>query len=187
MALILIVDDEKNMRRVLAANLARDGHETMEAASGRDALVECAGQTPDCVLTDLKMPDMDGMDLLAHLNAQDPHLPVVMLTAHGTVQTAVEAMKRGAFDYLTKPFDTDELLQTVRRAVETRRLDDREPAESVDTADLTANEAMRKLYALADKVADSPTTVLITGESGTGKEVLARKKKKKSGRVDKPY
>ncbi|MCL4236263.1 MAG: response regulator, partial [Deltaproteobacteria bacterium] len=127
MPLVLIVDDEKNMRRVIAAHLEREGFDCLEAESGERAVEVLAQESPDCVLTDLKMPGMDGMELLRHLSVTRAGTPVVMLTAHGTVQTAVEAMKVGAFDYLTKPFDKSELVSIVQKAVRSHALDRREP------------------------------------------------------------
>ncbi|MCC6159165.1 MAG: sigma-54-dependent Fis family transcriptional regulator [Deltaproteobacteria bacterium] len=194
MPLILIVDDEKNMRRVIAAHLEREGFDCLEAESGERAVEVLAEESPDCVLTDLRMPGMDGMELLRHLSATRAGTPVVMLTAHGTVQTAVEAMKVGAFDYLTKPFDKSELVAIVQKAVRSRDLDRREPAATagdelvVDGGDSPSrNPQMKALFALVDRVAKSPTTVLITGESGTGKEVIARRLVERSDRAAAPY
>ncbi|MBZ0271315.1 sigma-54 dependent transcriptional regulator [bacterium] len=182
---ILVVDDEKNIRRVLRATLEREGYDVVEAESGEEALAILSRERVECVLTDLRMPGIDGMEVLARSLAADRELPIVMLTAHGTVNTAVEAMKRGAFDYLTKPFDKDELLASVARAVRQRDLARSEPDEPVGGA--SRNAAMRSLYAMIDKVAKSPTTVLITGESGTGKELVARMLHERGDRADKPY
>ncbi len=193
MPLVLIVDDEKNMRRVIAAHLEREGFDYLEAESGERAIEVLAEESPDCVLTDLKMPGMDGMELLRHLAGTRPDTPVVMLTAHGTVQTAVEAMKVGAFDYLTKPFDKSELVAIVQKAVRSRQLDRREPAAPLgdvvaeSDSSPSKNAQMKALYALVDRVAKSPTTVLITGESGTGKEVIARRLVERSDRASAPY
>ena len=119
---VLIAEDEANMRRVLSALLARDGFRTLEAADGEAALESLAREPVDAILTDLRMPKMNGLELLEVVRRRHPDIPVVMLTAHGTVGSAVEALKRGAFDYLTKPFDPDEIRQVMDKAVSTRRL-----------------------------------------------------------------
>jgi len=184
---ILVVDDEKNMRRVLSATLAKAGFNTVEAADGLEALDLLKGASPDCVLTDLKMPGLDGMQLLEKVAATDQDLPVVLLTAHGTVNTAVEAMKKGAFDYLTKPFDKSELINIIRKATKTRERAKREPSARPGDPIASKNPKMLDLFRLIGKVAQSPTTVLFTGESGTGKEVFVRLLHEKSNRNKKPY
>ena len=123
---ILIVDDEKNMRRVLGALVRRDGFETLEASNGIAALEVLAEADVDAILTDLKMPQMNGLELLAEVRRRQPATPVIMLTAHGTIGSAVEALKRGAFDFLTKPFEPDEIRQVVAKAIATRRLEEAE-------------------------------------------------------------
>ncbi len=192
---ILVVDDEANIRRVLAAQLTRDGYEVHTAEDGEQALGILREHHIDLVITDLRMPKMDGMDLLRNALAMDPDLPVVILTAHGTVDNAVEALKTGAFDYITKPFDQTELKAIVSKALRTRNL-----AEAEFTADATAradsgarfgiigeSRSIREMYAVIERVADTPTTVLITGESGTGKELVARALHENSSRKDKPF
>src|SRR5262245_41651540 len=117
---ILVVDDEVNLRAVLKGLLERDGYSVDEASDGKAGLEKTRERAYAAVITDLKMPEMDGAQLLAALKAEQPEVPVVLLTAHGSVQNAVDAMRRGAFDFLTKPFDKDELGQVLERAVASR-------------------------------------------------------------------
>jgi DNA-binding NtrC family response regulator len=148
----------------------------------------------DLVITDLRMPKMDGMELLRQALRIDPELPVVMVTAHGTVDNAVEALKTGAFDYITKPFDQGEVRTIVRKALRTRDLAGTEATreESREGAGarfgiIGESEAIVAVYSLLERVADTPTTVLVTGESGTGKELVARALHENSSRRDKPF
>lgn len=193
---VLIVDDEPNLRKILAAQLSRDGYEVLLAEDGEQGLAMLRENHIDLVVTDLKMPKVDGMTLLREALREQPELPIVMITAHGTVDTAVEALKLGAFDYLTKPFDKDEVRQVVAKALKTRAL-----AQVEATADVVGRKGesgarfgiigqspgLTDLYAVLERVADSPTTVLITGESGTGKELVARALHEHSTRKDKPF
>src|SRR3954464_9543996 len=119
---VLIVDDEPNLRKILAAQLSRDGYDVLLAEDGEQGLSLLREHHIDLVVTDLKMPKVDGMTLLREALQEDRELPIVMITAHGTVDTAVEALKLGAFDYLTKPFDKDEVRQVVAKALKTRQL-----------------------------------------------------------------
>src|SRR5687767_3693345 len=119
---VLIVDDEPNLRKILAAQLSRDGYDVLLAEDGEQGLALLKEHHIDLVITDLKMPKVDGMTLLREAIKEQPELPIVMITAHGTVDTAVEALKLGAFDYLTKPFDKDEVRQIVAKALKTREL-----------------------------------------------------------------
>jgi nitrogen regulation protein NR(I) len=196
---VLIVDDEPNLRKILAAQLSRDGYEVMLAEDGEQGLTMLRENHIDLVVTDLKMPKVDGMTLLREALRESPDLPIVMITAHGTVDTAVEALKLGAFDYLTKPFDKDEVRQVVAKALKTRQLAQEEATtDPVGFGSRTndpgarfgiigASPGLTDLYAVLERVADSPTTVLITGESGTGKELVARALHEHSTRKDKPF
>jgi DNA-binding NtrC family response regulator len=146
----------------------------------------------DLVVTDLKMPKVDGMELLREALRLDPDLPVVMITAHGTVDTAVEALKIGAFDYLTKPFDKDEVRAIVGKALRTRQLageevSGRQVAPGARFGIIGSSTGIADLYAVLERVADTPTTVLLTGESGTGKELVARALHSHSSRSEKPF
>ncbi len=200
---VLIVDDEPNLRKILSAQLSRDGYDVLTAEDGEQGLSVLKEHHIDLVVTDLKMPKVDGMTLLREALAEHPELPIVMITAHGTVDTAVEALKLGAFDYLTKPFDKDEVRQIVGKALKTRELASEEPSAAAivpdgPSAEVEKNEGARfgiigqspgltELYAVLERVADSPTTVLITGESGTGKELVARALHDHSSRKGKPF
>jgi two-component system response regulator AtoC len=175
---VLIAEDEANMRRVLCALLERDGFRTVEASDGAAALELLAREPVDAILTDLRMPKLNGLELLEQVRRRHPDIPVVMLTAHGTVGSAVEALKQGAFDYLTKPFDPDDVRQVMEKAVSTRRLAAREarlPADENPEPLLVGESALlRDVRHVIERVAPTPATVLIMGESGTGKEIVAR-------------
>jgi nitrogen regulation protein NR(I) len=189
---VLIVDDEPNLRKILSAQLSRDGYDVLTAEDGEQGLAYLRDHHIDLVITDLKMPKVDGMTLLRRALQEDPDLPVVMITAHGTVDTAVEALKIGAFDYLTKPFDKDEVRQIVAKALKTRQLAGAEASGSQRAPGarfgiIGTSTGIADLYAILERVADTPTTVLITGESGTGKELVARALHDHSSRKDKPF
>ncbi len=188
---ILIADDEPNLRRVLGAQLTRDGHEVHLVADGREALSVLKENHIDLLITDLKMPVLNGMALLKEALAHTPSLPVILITAHGTVDTAVEALKTGAFDYVTKPFDQEELRTIVRKALKTQDLSARDATFSATKNSkygiIGQSAAISDVYTVIDRVADSPTTVLVTGESGTGKELVARALHESSSRKDRPF
>ena len=189
---VLIVDDEPNLRKILAAQLSRDGYDVLTAEDGEQGLQTLRDHHIDLVITDLKMPKVDGMTLLREALREEPELPIVMITAHGTVDTAVEALKTGAFDYLTKPFDKDEVRQIVAKALKTRQLAGAEATRVQEAPGarfgiIGSSSGIVDLYAVLERVADTPTTVLITGESGTGKELVARALHDHSSRKDKPF
>lgn len=191
---ILVVDDEPNLRRVLSALLARDDYDVATAEDGAEALDILNEHHIDMVITDLRMPKVDGMELLRRALAMDPEMPVVIITAHGTVDNAVEALKTGAFDYITKPFDQAEVRTIVKKALRTRDLAATEATRAEqDGTDETRygiigrSNGIKDLYAVLERVSDTPTTVLITGESGTGKELVARALHENSSRRDKPF
>jgi DNA-binding NtrC family response regulator len=189
---ILVVDDEPNLRRVLSAQLARDGYDVHTAEDGAQGLALLAEHHIDLVITDLRMPNIDGMELLRRALAIDADLPIVMMTAHGTVDNAVEALKTGAFDYVTKPFDQDEVRAVVKKALRTRDLAATEATRAEGTTEVRygiigESQAILSVYAILDRVADTPTTVLVTGESGTGKELVARALHESSSRKERPF
>ncbi|HXU65680.1 MAG TPA: sigma-54 dependent transcriptional regulator, partial [Polyangia bacterium] len=182
---------EANMRRVLEAILRREGYDVITAANGEEAL---GGMNSGVhtVITDLKMPGLDGMGLLKKLSADYPDVPVVMITAHGSVESAVEAVKLGAFDYLEKPFEQEQIRQVVAKAINTYALARRdarpeEPSGRGRFRLVGQSPAIRQIYAVVEKVASTPSTVLITGESGTGKELIARAMHENSAREAGPF
>lgn len=194
MANILIVDDERQIRRILAVLLAEHRHRVAEADCSESALERISTFKPDLVLLDLKLPGVDGLGTLPQLLAGNPRPEVIMMTAFGTIGSAVEAMRRGAFDYVTKPFDNDELLLTVERALEMRRLGSEvEELRSELEARYGFHEIvglspeMQGLFRMMSKVVGVDVTVLMTGESGTGKEMVARAIHRKSKRVRGPF
>ena len=179
--LILVVDDEEPQRRVLAGFLRKAGYEVEAVGSPDEALAVVAARTVDLVLTDLRMPGKSGVELLEAVRGLNPEIPVVVMTAFGTVASAVDAMKRGAADYLGKPVDLDELEVLVARTLERRALVSENKAlrEQVESryrlAGLeTSNPRMQEAINMAARAAASRATILIHGESGTGKELLAR-------------
>src|SRR6202046_89403 len=189
---VLIVDDEPNLRKILSAQLSRDGYDVLTAEDGEKGLAQLREHHIDLVITDLKMPRVDGMTLLKRALEEEPELPVVLITAHGTIDTAVEALKSGAFDFVTKPFDKDEVRQIVAKALKTRELRgaDATPTPSSRGARfgiIGSSPGIAELYAILERVADTPTTALITGESGTGKELVARALHDHSSRKDRPF
>src|SRR5216110_416866 len=163
---ILVVDDEKPQRDILQEILTSAGYDVTSAASGEAALKFAKDRSFDLALTDLKMTGMDGIELLQHLLALDSSIIVILLTAHGTIDSAKEALRHGAFDYLQKPFDREALLSTIKRALD--RLD------AIDSEIISASPKMETVKKMILKVARSNSTVLVRGESGTGKELIAR-------------
>lgn len=178
---ILLVDDDANLRRVLAYPLEQAGMLVFPAPGGREALDRLASGPVDLVLSDVRMPGMDGMALLAEVRRTYPDLPVLVMTAYGTIQDAVEAMRKGAFDYITKPVDRETLLRAVQRALQVgdlrrenrllrENLAEQKPLEAI----LGVSSAVEGMKDLIRKAGPTTATVLLTGESGTGKELAAR-------------
>ena len=191
---ILVVDDEDGMRRLLSRVLTREGYETSAVGSGAEALRLVASERFDLVVTDIKMPEMDGLQLLAELKEYEPSLPIIVITAYGTIENAVQALRSGAYDYIAKPFENDEIKLTVAKAFERERLlaENRylhaELEGRYDFSGIVGGSlAMQPVYEMASSVAVSNANVMITGESGTGKELLARSIHYSSLRKEKPF
>jgi len=194
METILIVDDEKNYLTILSALLEDEGFEVLTAPGGHEALEIHKSSDLDLILTDMKMPRMDGIALLENIKAIDPDLPVIMMTAHGTVDKAVEAMQKGAYTYILKPFDNERLIIYVKKAIsmyqvvkENRRLRDAVESQYRFGNIIGKSKKMRDIFDTIQKVAPSSATVLIEGESGTGKELVARSIHFNSSRREKPF
>ena len=189
---ILVCDDEVNLRRVLSAMLRREGYEVLQARDGQEGLELLKSEEIHTVITDLRMPRVDGMELLRHMVQDYPDIPVIILTAHGSVDGAVAAVKLGAFDYVEKPFDQAQIKQLVQTALRTHELRATElrlggSPRGKGRYGLVGNSpAMQAVYNIIEKVADTPSTVLITGESGTGKELIAKALHEQSLRRDAP-
>jgi len=189
---ILFIDDDPAGREVALFNLRKAGYEVTSAEDGAQGLSAFAGSPFDLVITDLKMPGISGMEVLRKIRTGSPDVPVLVITAFGNVETAVAAMKEGAYDFIGKPFHRDQLLLAVEKALDRRRLatevrDLRIRASGVGRDIVSVSAAMRRLLELSDRVAASEATVLITGESGTGKEVLARRIHVRSHRAEGPF
>jgi DNA-binding NtrC family response regulator len=191
---VLVVDDEKHQRDILEMILDSEGYESVSARNGRHALETLRDQPFDAVLTDLKMPDMSGIELLTELLEAQPGLCVILMTAHGSIHTAVDAMRKGAFDYLTKPLERDELLVVLGKAMEQTRLvrENRMLHEQLRDRFRLDNivgdhGSMQDVFRVIHKVAASSSTVLIYGESGTGKELVARALHQESDRRQRPF
>jgi DNA-binding NtrC family response regulator len=193
---ILIADDESSLRKVLSATLRREGYEVETAVDGKDALTKLKesedadeGEPFHLLISDVRMPQINGMELLERVNGRYPDIPVLMLTAHGTVDLAVQALKRGAFDFLTKPYERDELVTTVKKAVAQGERDAEEshPEAGEARALVGGSAKVGEVLEIIDRVADSPSTVLIRGESGTGKELVAKALHEGSSRSEKPF
>ena len=187
---VLIVDDEVNVRKVLGTLLEQAGYQVVSASSGEEALRCVRAHDPEVVITDMKMPGMDGLAVLRRLRTDFPEIPVVMLTAHGTIELAVEAMKGGAHDFLTKPFDRVKVLEVIGGALahgERSRREFQGPlAEGEPTGILGRSATIKVVRQMVQRVAGAPTTVLITGETGTGKELVAEALHRLSSRRDAP-
>ncbi len=180
---VLIVDDEKNIREGLGQSLTMDGYKVYLAENGKKGLEIINGNDIDLVITDLKMPELSGEQLLKKVTSTNPNIPVIILTGHGSIETAVNAMRDGAFDFLTKPVNLDRLSLLVKRALSSRQLvlKHRELEEEVKrlssrqkfSSIIGKSAQMRKILEIIDQVADTKASVLITGESGVGKELVA--------------
>ena len=188
---VLVVDDEKAVRYTLRAILEEEDIDVLEAENGLQALELIRSGQVDLVLTDLRMPEMDGMQLLDELAALPGAPKAIMITAHGSERLAVEAMKHGALDYFAKPFDSDEIIRVIGRNLETLRLNNElrklRAQLSLSKTMVFESEPMQRVAELVERVAPRDITVLLTGESGTGKELVARSIVKASRRADKPF
>ncbi len=191
--IILLIDDDQSLRRVTEYNLTAKGFKVVTAASGEQGLERFETNTPDLVVTDVKLGDMNGLDILAKIKKDAPDIPVIIMTAFGSIEMAVQAMNKGAFNFLTKPFDRDTLILSCKKALELRRLRSKTKLQASEINRLTgtkgivsASSVMKELLEKASRAANSEATVLISGESGTGKEVLARLIHQNSPRANGP-
>ena len=191
---ILIVDDEDNVRRMLATAFSLQGHETQCASNGQTALQHFADAPPDVVLMDIRMPEMNGIEALKVMRAQHPRVPIILMTAYAEVETAVEALRSGAFDYVIKPFDLDELNLLIQRALQLQAMKQeiRSLHQALSTSwqwghILTNSPGMMDICKDTAKIALSQANVLISGESGTGKELIARAIHYNSRRANGPF
>lgn len=175
-AKILIVDDEPSMLQMLSFVLSKEGFEVISTTSSHEALKIMEVQKIDTVVEDIRMPEMDGIELLRRIKEKDPAVPVIIITAFSTWDNAMEAMRLGAYDYIKKPFDTDNIRAVITRAVQQKRLSEQEGAESLFKMSeiIGSSEGMQKVLDSVRRVASTDSTVLIQGESGTGKELVAR-------------
>jgi len=191
---ILVVDDEKGQREILTAILTRESYRIVDVPGGREALERLKEEEFDLVLTDLKMRGMTGMELLENILTENPNQCIVIMTAHGTIDSAVDAMRKGAFDYLEKPLDRQDLLLTLERAFERimllrenrvlhKKLEESQGIQSI----IGDHPKIKEVFRIVNKIAPTGSTVLIYGESGTGKELVARAIHDKSLRKEKPF
>ncbi len=191
---ILIVDDEKNMRLILNKILSKEGYEIYQTEDGKQALKEVKKSSPDLVLLDLKLPDINGIEVLEKIKQHDNSIIVIMLTAYGDIKIAVEAMKLGAYDYLKKPFDNEEMILVIKKALDNLRLS-REVKllrdrldEKISIKEMMGESApIRKVIKFVEQVASTNMSVFLEGKTGTGKELIARMIHQKSSRKDGPF
>ncbi|AKL96729.1 acetoacetate metabolism regulatory protein AtoC [Clostridium aceticum] len=190
---ILVVDDEKNMRWAIKKALEKEAYKIYEAGNGLEAIEKFQEEMPDLILMDLKMPKMEGMEALKKIKEISEKTPVIMITAHGTMESAVEAMKIGALDYISKPFDIEELKVTIAKALKVMALQEevsylREELEkNTGKTIIGTSPQIQEILNIVERVASTNATVLILGESGTGKEVIANALHYSSNRKQKPY
>jgi DNA-binding NtrC family response regulator len=191
---ILVIDDEEYIGWVVKKAFETTDNEVFLSFTGKEGLLEFQRQSFDVVFLDLRLPDLDGMDILVEFKKLQPDIPVIVITAHGSIDTAIESMKKGAFDYITKPFDVEELTLQAQKAMEIARLKDEvnylrgEAIKDISYASFTSsNEKMNFIYKSLNQIGEVSATVLITGESGTGKELIARRIHSLSSRKNKPF
>ena len=191
---ILVVDDERSMRDFLSIMLRKEGYDVTTSASAEEALDHFGSQGADLIIADMKMPGMDGIDLLKAIKADSPEVVFIMVTAYASVDTAIEAMKSGAYDYFTKPFNVDEIKLHVHRALEWKRIEEENERLKGEISSkygfknfIGTDVKMAKIYKLIMSVATAKTNVMITGESGTGKELVARAVHSSGPRRDAPF
>jgi two-component system NtrC family response regulator len=191
---ILVIDDDESLRRVLEYNLAQEGYAVLTAGSGEQGLELLKKEGADLVVTDVRMPGMDGLHVLEGVRKVDPNIQVIILTAFGTIEMAVEAMKAGAFHYISKPFNRDELKLTIKKALQLKELERENVALRQELTERTGLDSivaespqMSQVLELVVRVAPTETTVLILGESGTGKELIARAIHGRSPRARGPF
>jgi len=191
---VLLAEDDPGQRRVMEYLLTEEGYSVAPVASGEEALKAFREETPDLVLTDMSMPGMDGLELLSELKRLAPHVPVIIITAFGTIRTAVEAMRGGAFEYVAKPVNNDELKLVVAKALEHKALEEENARLRLEVKGkyrfaniVGASSPMKHLFDVMTRVAASEATALILGESGTGKELVARALHVGSARRDAPF
>jgi two-component system response regulator PilR (NtrC family) len=196
---ILVVDDERSMREFLAIMLTHEGHEVVAAANGAQAIAALRQRPFDLLISDIRMPDCSGIDVLREAKGLQPDLPGILMTAFSSTQTAIEALRSGALDYVSKPFDIDEMKRVIAQALERRHLRDLAPAPGDVAAGaddgrphacdsmIGRGPAMQRVFALIEAIAGTSSTVLVTGESGTGKEMAARAIHRLSQRAERPF